>query len=101
KEIGFALMAVNLRKYTANIMPNHDLYKNMKKGFNFKCWGGVNKYVTFLIVDLHCAHYACRGHGLNLLVSLRSLRGFRTRAVPTGVKWAPFRSTRESHHQVI
>src|SRR5699024_2654498 len=31
KEIGFALMAVNLRKYTANIMPNHDLYKNMKK----------------------------------------------------------------------
>src|SRR5699024_1749352 len=31
KEIGFALMAVNLRKYTDNIMPNHDLYKNMKK----------------------------------------------------------------------
>ena len=24
-------MAVNLRKYAANIIPNHDLYKNMKK----------------------------------------------------------------------
>lgn len=31
KEIGFALMAVNLRKYTANTSLNHDLYKNMKK----------------------------------------------------------------------
>ena len=31
KEIGFIWMAVNLRKYAANIIPNHDLYKNMKK----------------------------------------------------------------------
>src|SRR5699024_5451358 len=31
KEIGFALMGKNLRKYTANIMSNYDLYKNMKK----------------------------------------------------------------------